>query len=392
MASYTFINNGAKFNVNAPAGVTEAQAKAIFETQLKSGSLTNLPVGGELNAALQAAAGLTSALPFVSSKLQSVAQLTGVPVTSGISTANFLKEPQVTNAVGSLGTNQLQGLLAQTKKSTGQAPTTVSATTGIGSYGVTPEALERNGYLKPGTVKNYLNNPSQLQSVLNSPTVWTGKSGVASLSNFLSSPNTQNNVQTELINTSYSSLLQSGTVNSNTAAASLAPLLQISQKLGTTVAQAWSKGTAPASLIGTANDLAKQGQYALSFVNNKLPIGATGEAAAVGFNNTVNRNSVDQAVKSILNNNKIPLPNYTSDSVAELQSSLTSTNTPTSSGSTINYAELARQRQQAADNLDRARQNYERVLAENNNDRNAPAVKAAFAEFQAAIKALDAVG
>ena len=320
MPTYNFNRNGQKFAVNAPQGVTEAQARAIFEKQFDTGSLINLAIGGELSATTQAAAGLASALPFAKAAKSLTPQLIGVPVQSAMSTANYLKEPQVTESVGTLNSSQLQGMLAQLKKSTNQPATTVSATNGIGSYGVSPQALEQNGYLKPGTVKNYLGNPNQLESVLKSPSVWTGKGGVTDLTKFLSNPTTQNSVQTQVLNSSFSSLLQSGTVSTGTAAASLAPLLQISQKLGVGTADAWSKGAAPASLINQANDLAKQGQYALSFVNTKLPIGASGEATARGFNNTVNRSSVDQAVKQIINNNKIPLPSYNTGSFESLQS------------------------------------------------------------------------
>lgn len=324
MAIYNFVRNGQKFSVNAPPGVTEAQARAIFEKQFDTGSLTNLGIGGVLSASTQAAAGLTSALPFARNAKSFVPNLTGVPVQSAMSTANYLKEPQVTESIGNLTSSQLQGMLAQLKKSNNQLPTTVSATAGIGSYGVSPQALEQNGYLKPGTVKNFLGNPNQLESVLKSPTVWTGKGGMSNLNSFLGSPSTQNAVQTQVLNSSFKSLVQNGTVSTNTSAAALAPLLQISQKFGPGLADAWSKGSAPSNLVTQANDLAKQGQYALNFVNTKLPIGASGEATAGGFNNTVNRSSVDQAVKQILNNNKIPSPSYNTasfDAVKNLGSS-----------------------------------------------------------------------
>jgi hypothetical protein len=94
-------------------------------------------------------------------------------------------------------------------------------------------------------------------------------------------------------------------------------LLQVANKFGAGSAIAWSKSSAPASIVGEANKLAKQGEFAMSFVGTKLPIGATGEAKAVGYNNTVNRSSVDQAVKSILGNNKIPTPNYSTQSFTE---------------------------------------------------------------------------
>lgn len=61
---------------------------------------------------------------------------------------------------------------------------------------------------------------------------------------------------------------------------------------------------------------------------------------------------------------------------------------PTATGSsTADLVRQANERNRLNDAATAARQNYERVLAENNNDRLNPAVEAAFAEFQAANQA-----
>lgn len=287
--------------------MTEAQARRVFETQLNSGSLASLPVGGILSAVLQASQGLLSVLPQGSVATPGYA---GMPVTQGINTANFLKTPGNPQAVGNLNSNEIQGLLSQLSRSLGQSSATVSPTQGVGQYGVTPQQLEQNGYIKPGTVNAYLKNPSATASVLSASTVWTGKHGINNLSGLLGSPARQTTVQQSVINTNYQSLMNTGTINNATTPAQLAPLMQVAQKFGTTVASAWSRGAAPGDIVNQANALARDGAFALNFVDNKLPVTAQGASVIPGYNNQVNRQSVDQAVKAILGNDKIPVPDY----------------------------------------------------------------------------------
>ena len=323
MPKYNFTgNDGKKYQVDTPAGTTEAQARAIFIQQQSTGSLTNLPLGGSLSALTQALSGLPSALALVNKVptagvTSSLAKLTGVPVTNGMNTANFLKTNQVAQGIGSLDTTQVQGLIAQTAAGVNQSATTVSATTGVGKFGISPQQLEQQGYLKPGTVANYLQNPAQISSVLSSPTVWTGKDNVNGLGSLTSNVNRQTSIQQNIMQTSFQSLTQAGALPVGLPTKEVGTLLQVASKLGVNNAIAWSKDASPASLVNQANQLAKQGSFALDFVGSKLPTAATGQAVAVGYNNTVNRRSVDQAVKSILNNNKIPTPNYSTGSVEE---------------------------------------------------------------------------
>jgi len=324
MPKYNFVSSDGKtYQVDAAAGTSEAQARQIFNTQFSTGSLTNLSVGSTLSALTQAAGGLSSALALIpknstSGLTSTISKLTALPVANGINTANFLKTSQPSTGIGALDTTQVQGLLAQTAAGLNQSASTVSATTGLGKFGISPQQLEQQGYLKPGITDAYLSSdPAQLSSVLNSPSVWTGKDGISNLTSFAGNTNKQTNIFQGLMQSNYTSLSQAGAITSNLPVKEIAPLLQVANKFGAGSAIAWSKSSAPASIVGEANKLAKQGEFAMSFVGTKLPIGATGEAKAVGYNNTVNRSSVDQAVKSILGNNKIPTPNYSTQSFTE---------------------------------------------------------------------------
>jgi len=112
-------------------------------------------------------------------------------------------------------------------------------------------------------------------------------------------------------------LSKSGVLAGNESAANLGSLIQVASKFGPSAAASFAKGTVPGNLSGEIGSIAKQGQYAVNFVDTKLPIGAAGEVSVVGYNNTVNRSTVNQAVKSILNSNKVPSPNYSTGSAAE---------------------------------------------------------------------------
>lgn len=413
-----FDSTGKKFLVETPSGVSEDQARRLFQQQVSTGSLTNLNIGSSLNALTQAASGLTSALSFISpnqinSTVSTLGKLTGLPVGNTLNTANFLKTAGPAQGIGPLDTSQIQGLMAQTSAALNQSAGTVSATTGIGKFGVSPQQLEQQGYLKPGTVSNFLSDANQLNAVLSSPTVWTGKDGIKNLTSFTTDVNKQNILQQNILQNSFQSLSQAGAITAQLPTKEVGVLMQVASKFGTGNAVSWAKGASPASIVNQVNQIAKQGEYALNFVANKLPVATKGEAVAVGYKNTVNRAPVDQAVKSILANNKIPTPNYTVQSATEaatiasqtpnfnlgLNSIISSLGigvatpgfNPASSGSG-GAVSLAKQRNQLIQNLDAARTNYESVLAANNNNRLAPEVQVAFAEFQSALKALDSLG
>lgn len=422
MPKYNFVSpDGKTYQVDAAAGTSEAQARQIFNTQFSTGSLTNLSVGSTLSALTQAAGGLSSALALIpknstSGLTSALSKLTALPVANGINTANFLKTSQPSTGVGALNTTQVQGLLAQTAAGLNQSASTVSATTGLGKFGISPQQLEQQGYLKPGISATYLTDPAQLSSVLNSPSVWTGKDGIGNLTSFAGNTDKQTNIFQGLMQSNYTSLSQAGAITSNLPVKEIAPLLQVANKFGAGSAIAWSKSSAPASIVSEANKLAKQGEFAMSFVGTKLPIGATGEAKAVGYNNTVNRSSVDQAVKSILGNDKIPNPSYSTQSFTEAATlaqqgtgfnfnlnsltgalgaiSSTSIATPgfnPSVGSTSSNTDVlanAKTQREAVARVTTAQANYEQILRANNNNRSAPAVEVAFAEYKAAIAAL----
>jgi len=150
-----------------------------------------------------------------------VPNLTDVPLTSPIDEADVIiikgdDFPPV--SVGSNGTTalssyQVQKLLAQIAALVDQPADAITREKGIGRFGFTAYALEQAGYVKPGTSLRYFAvDGENFVPDMTSPSVWTGKGGVYSSEDLLSDPGLQNQVQTQLMQQGYDSLVASGTI------------------------------------------------------------------------------------------------------------------------------------------------------------------------------------
>jgi len=243
---------------------------------------------------------------------QTLAKLTDVVPAGTIDTASFVAQGQATLPVGSLSTTQVTGLLAQAASVSGQGLDAVTAE-GVGKFALTPSQLESAGFLKPGTVQQYLSDPAQLTSVLSSPSVWTGRDGVDGLGSLLGDAQLQSNVQQEIMVTSLAGLQKAGVITGSETPAELAPFVQAASKFGVNTAVDWVNGKAPANLASTIDSVAKGAQYAVNFVDTKIPDALGNGIRLGGFVDTVQRGGVDQAVNQIINNPKIPVPSFGSD-------------------------------------------------------------------------------
>jgi hypothetical protein len=243
--------------------------------------------------------------------------LANVVVTDGVTASDVLTQEPAEIPVGSLDNQQVTAILAQTAKQTDQASDMISTDKGIGRFGLTPNQLEAAGYLKPGTVATYLQDASQLQTVLSSPTVWTGKSDVVNLDNLLADVKLQGVTQNEIMVGALQGLKQAGVVTGQEAPGELAPFVQVASRFGVDTATQWVKGQAPAELIGDISSTAKNSQFAVNLVqatdlvNNFSP-------PVTSFVGTTDRSTVDAAVEDIVNDPKVPLPIY-SDETNEIQ-------------------------------------------------------------------------
>ena len=344
---FNFNFGGENFTVNAPAGTTEAQARAIFDQQASTGSLTGLQKGQSLSALTQFSGGLLSAasqlgksaLSGVSNLASKVGSLTGVPVGKGMNVADFVKVGTgVAKKIGALDIKQVQGLMAQSASAAGQASTDYSLSQGIGKFGINPTQLESSGFLKPGTLAQYGKNAPvtgadiqeaqkinasggsitaeqvatnrQIQDVLKTSTVWTGKDGVGNLGSLLGDANKQAAVQVNLLENGFKSLNKSGLIPDGATSAQLGSLVQTAGKFGAAAAAAWAKGASPAGIVQQLNNVAKQGQFAVNFTDSKVPAAAAGVQSAVPAFNTVNRKVLNQSVTAFIGDAKVPSIDY----------------------------------------------------------------------------------
>jgi hypothetical protein len=344
---FTFNFGGEAFTVQAPAGTTEAQARAVFEQQLNTGSLTGLQSGQTLNAATQLANGLKSATSQITNLAGKVAggitsavsKLTGIAVNKPMNVADFVKVGVgAAQKIGALSTTQVQGLMAQAASTANQPSTAFSLTQGIGKFGINPAQLESSGFLKPGTLSQYgknavvtaadlaeaqrisaegtavtaqqIANNRQIKDLLQTGTVWTGKNGLNNLNSLLSDVNSQASVQVGLMKKGFDSLTKAGVIPTGAPSATVGSLVQASSKFGAAATSLWSKGAAPADMVNQLDNLAKQGQFAVNFSDQKIPEGAAGEIVATGAKNTVNRKVLNQSITAFIGTAKVPPIEY----------------------------------------------------------------------------------
>jgi hypothetical protein len=241
---------------------------------------------------------------------ETLSQLSTVPVTAPIDSAAFLAQTPAELSVGSLDPAQVTGLLAQAKLDVGQSFDTVSLDKGIGEFGISASQLEGAGFLKPGTVQTFLKDPAQLQSVLSSPSVWTGKAGVGNLTSLLTDPALQSVTQNEIMVSALDGLRSAGVVTGSERPQDLASLVQTAARFGVNSTVAWVNGAAPPDVATEINSVAKSAQYAVNFVDTKATGLVAGGIQLGGFTGTVERGQLDQAVTNIIGNAKVPTPNF----------------------------------------------------------------------------------
>jgi hypothetical protein len=182
------------------------------------------------------------------------------------------------------------------------------ATRGIGIYGQTPAGLVLTGYLKPGTL-SLITSPDLTITVLNTPAVWTGQNGITSLLEYLDDPILQNLAQIDIMTGAYQGLIDVGILTGNETALYQATFLQPATRYGVNAVLSWVNDTAGSELTNNILLVARQAQYAIEFVNTYSALLNVG-IDIPGFDNTVERQDLDQAVLDIIGNPKVPSIDY----------------------------------------------------------------------------------
>jgi hypothetical protein len=182
------------------------------------------------------------------------------------------------------------------------------ATRGVGIYGQTPAGLTLTGYLKSGTL-SLITSPSLTLTVLNTPAVWTGQNGVESLLDYLNDPVLQNIAQIDIMTGAFQGLLNAGILTGGESARYQATFLQPASRYGVNAVVSWVNDTASTDLTNNILLIARQAQYAIDFVDTYSSLLNAG-IDVPGFDNTVERQDLDQAVIDIIDNPKVPSIDY----------------------------------------------------------------------------------
>lgn len=235
--------SGATYQLDAPAGTTQAQADKIFYEQVAAGTFVGYKKGDTLTHPAEALSnfGITriergtagvddqtllaiiSGLPIVAP----LPTLATVPIVNPIDQANYIEvtsNPEGVfslppTAVGQLDPTQVQAIMAQTAAVVDQHFTVVTTDAGVGKYGFNCKQLERAGLIKPGMCELYCPtdpntgaNPPNFVQFMTSPTPWTGLNGVNSVTDITVDEATQNHIQEQLMKQSYQQLVDNGTI------------------------------------------------------------------------------------------------------------------------------------------------------------------------------------
>jgi hypothetical protein len=182
------------------------------------------------------------------------------------------------------------------------------ATRGVGIYGQTPAGLTLTGYLKSGTL-SLITAPTLTLTVLNTPAVWTGQNGIESLLDYLNDPILQNLAQIDIMTGAFQGLIDFGILTGGEGAKYQATFLQPATRYGVNAVVSWVNDTASTELTNNILLVARQAQYAIDFVDTYSSVLNAGIDVS-GFENTVERQDLDQAVVDIIGNPKVPSIDY----------------------------------------------------------------------------------
>ena len=326
---FTFTNSsGVSFQLQGPPGSTYDQALAIFNQQYNTGGLVGVPVGGLVNAVTQAEGGSTTAAAQIGPQAVALAaeignntklpSQIGIPPATTITVSDFLNTGTSSQSIGSVTPAQIQGLVATTAAEVDQSANVITATKGLGTYGLTADQLQLAGLIKPGIADQVKQDPANAVSILSSPTSWTGKQGATDIQTILDDVNLQTATQQNLMSNSYEQLKQNGTLNGNESADTVGPLVNAATKYGVANTTQWLNNNTVVTGNSPISSFVNSSSYGSTFgaTNQSIAAGigalSLGIVVAKGYTNTVNRQSVNQATAAVIGNTNIVPPRFPS--------------------------------------------------------------------------------
>lgn len=304
--------SGSTFQLDAPAGTTQAQADQIFYSQVAAGAFVGYTKGQTLTSYASAVtkfelsrldrgiAGVDT-IPVLSI-IQGLPIVSGVPTLTNVPLQNPVDQADIIlakgdsigpNSVGPLSASQVQTLLAQTANYVNQNYDVISQDKGIGTYGFTCYALEQAGIVKPGTSQAYLaDSPQNFIALMNSPGIWTGANGVYSLNDLLINPNLQSSIQTQLMSQGYDQLLSAGVITQTPAPSISISSGQVYTNSGlSTISALASVGGTLSSLNGILQNANVSGSVLNSLLSSPITnLSTIGSGAVSGISSLANLN------------------------------------------------------------------------------------------------------
>jgi len=239
---------------------------------------------------------------FTTEALQTAAQF----APNGIGIDDYTSVTRATTEIGTLSSEQLTGLKAQIAKTTGLDYADFNVDIGVGKFGLSPEQLERAGYLTPGTVANYLGDPADTESLLNNTNFWTEKDGISDLPAFLNSVAAQDSAVQSTMQDSFSKLRSNGVVKGTESAGDLGGLLTGAVNYGVDNTVKWAKGQdLNSTIINGISQSVRDGQFAVAYTNEKITPTMTSFSSPGGYQNTINDQAVVDEANQLLSDPRI---------------------------------------------------------------------------------------
>jgi hypothetical protein len=293
-----------------------AGGSAAFNSLTTGASGATASISRALSGATASAPGLTTALTgfaatagsLASQTLQTIKGAVGGGATNGINVADFAKQGPALSGISNMSLPDVTSTLAQASKLVGQNASTISNALGAGKFGFDASQLERAGLVKPGTAAAFLAaGENDLTSVLKSPTVWTGKDGVKSLSGLLNNSGLQDKVQQGLMKTGLGDLKSLGIPTDKLNPQALSGLATNAAKsVPNTVDWAKNAPGLPANVKAQFDATAVNSAFAVNLAQTKIDAPVLQETKPEPAVNTVDTATVDAAAKRVTGDDRVP--------------------------------------------------------------------------------------
>jgi hypothetical protein len=295
------------------SGLTGAVGAAV--TQFKG---TALSVGSSLTAVLSVGSSLTAVAGSIGSTASKAISTINQSLTSAVSNpiniADYAKGAAALTSIGSMDSGTVTGVLAQAKKSIGQAADTLTSEKGLGAFGFGAEQLEKAGILKPGMSKFVTLGTSTLTNLLKSPAAFTGKDGIKSAADLLNNPIKQAAIQQDLMAQGLAGLKAVGIPTDLLSAQGLAGTALNAAKSIPAAADFLKGIPIPGDIGGKLTKAfdtnVRDGAFAANLAKTKIPLPFKAEVTPVPAADTVDRATVNAASTRVVGNDKVPEPNY----------------------------------------------------------------------------------